>query len=252
MRNNLLMKKSLVFVLVFPLVAFFYCGGKRTTRTTQPEYKFTVNGVVVKDLSIGKDIAYFTVLRDSIAFDSALVRVGTDTVESRGGGVYAKEASYLFGFEDTVNITVSSAEDDFTVLFDAVIPGYFRITSINRRQVTAAQADNVVVTFNASANATGYFISVVRPDGSNGYTDRVLAIEIPNKGVLPDAFNPGGVFTQGTYLIYMVSYHKSFLRYPGRGFYLPAGLPEDGLTGAHGAIGAGVVAPLDSVEAVVE
>ena len=252
MRKNLFMKESLVFLLVFPLALFLYCSGKRTTRTTEPEYEFTINGAVVKDLSIAKDIAYFTILRDSVAFDSALVRVGTDTLESRGGGVYVKEASYLFGFEDTVKIRVSSAEDDFTLLYDAVIPGYFRITSINHKQVTAALADDVVVTFNASANATGYFISVVRPDGSDGYTDRVLADEIPNKSVLPDAFNPGDVFTQGTYLIYMVSYHKNFLRYPGRGFYLPAGLPEDGLTGAHGAIGAGVVAPLDSVEAVVQ
>ena len=250
MRKNVSMKKSLVFLLLFPLVMFFQCGGERTTRTTEPEYEFTINGAVVKDLSIGKDIAYFTVLRDLVAFDSAVVRVGTDTLESRGGGVYSEEASYLFGFEDSITITVSSAEDDFTLRFDAVIPGYFRITSINHRQVTAALADNVVVTFNASAHAWGYFISVVRPDGSNGYTDRVLADEIPHKSVLRDAFNPGDVFTQGTYLVYLVSYYESFLRYPGMEFYLPAGLPEDDLSGAFGTIGVGVVAPLDSVEAV--
>ncbi len=252
MRKNVFMKRSLVFLLLFPMVMFFYCGGKRTTRTTEPEYEFTINGVVVKDLSIGKDIAYFTILRDSVAFDSALIRVGTDTLESRGQGVYAKEASYLFGFEDAVTITVSSAEDDFSLRFDALIPGYFRITSINHRQVTAALADNVVVSFNASANASGYFISVVRPDGSNGYTDRILADEIPHKGVLRDAFYPGDVFTQGTYLMNLVSYYTSFLRYPGMGFYLPAGLPENDLTGAYGTIGVGVVAPLDSLEAVVQ
>jgi hypothetical protein len=252
MRKHLFMKKSLVFVLFFPLAFLFFCGGKRTTRPTEPEYEFTINGVVVKDLSIGKDIAYFTILRDSVAFDSALVKVGQDTIKSQGGGsgIYSKEASHLFDFGDALTITVSSAEDDFTLRFDAVIPGYFRITSINHRHVTAALADDVVVTFNASANASGYFISVVRPDGSNGYTDRILADEIPHKSVLRDAFNPGDVFTHGTYLIYLVSYYKSFLRYPGMGFYLPAGLPEDDLSGASGTIGVGVVAPLDSVEAV--
>ena len=40
------MKKSLVFVLFFPLAFLFFCGGKRTTRPTEPEYKFTINGVV--------------------------------------------------------------------------------------------------------------------------------------------------------------------------------------------------------------
>jgi len=251
MRKHLFMKKSLVFVLFFPLAFLFFCGGKRTTRPTEPEYEFTINGVVVKDLSIGKDIAYFTILRDSVAFDSALVKVDSDTLESQSGGVYSKEAPHLFGFEDAITITVSSAEDDFTLRFDAVIPGYFRITSINHRHVTAALADNVVVTFNASANASGYFISVVRPDGSNGYTDRILAEEIRDKKLPPDPFYIGDNFTTGTYLIYLVSYYKSFVRYPGMGFYLPAGLPEDDLSGASGTIGVGVVAPLDSVEAVV-
>lgn len=246
------MKKSLVFLLVFPLLLFFFCGGKRTTRPTKPKYEFTINGVVVKDLSLGKDIAYFTILRDSATFDSALVKVGQDTLISQGGGsgIYSEEASHLFDFGDTITITVSSAEDDFTLRFDAVIPGYFRITSINHRNVTAALADDVVVAFNASANASGYFISVVRPDGSNGYTDRIVADEIPHKSVLRDAFYPGDVFTHGTYPIYLVSYYKSFLRYPRMGFYLPAGLPEDELTGAYGTIGVGVVAPLDSVKAV--
>lgn len=250
MRENLFMKKSLVFLLIFLLALLSFCGGKRTTRPTEPEYEFTINGVVVKDLSIGKDIAYFTILRDSVDFDSAVVRVDADTLENQGYGIYSKEASHLFGFEEAITITVSSAEDDFTLRFDAVIPGYFRITSINHRNVTAALADGVAVTFSASANASGYFISVVRPDGSNGYTDRIVADEIPHKSVLRDAFYPGDVFTHGIYPIYLVSYYKSFLRYPGMGFYIPAGLPEDELTGAHGTIGVGVVAPLDSVEAV--
>lgn len=246
------MRKSLAFLLFLPLVLPLSCGGERTTRPSEPKYEFTINGVVVKDLSLGKDIAYFTILRDFVLFDSAVVKVGSDTLESQGGGsgVYSKEASHLFDFGDTLTITVSSAEDDFTLCFDAVIPGNFGIISINHRNVTAALADDVVVTFSASANASGYFISVVRPDGSNGYTDRIVADEIPHKSVLRDAFYPGDVFTHGTYPIYLVSYYKSFLWYPGMGFYLPAGLPEDELTGSYSTIGVGVVAPLDSVKAV--
>jgi hypothetical protein len=252
MRKSVFMKKSLIFLLLFPLVIFLHCGGKRTTRTSEPEYEFTINGVVVKDLTIGKDIAYFTVLRDSVAFDSAVVRVGVDTLESKGGGVYSEEASHLFDLGEVLGIAVSSAEDHFTLSFDAVVPGSFGITSINHRTVTAALADKVVVNFSASQNATGYFISVKRPDGSNGFTERILGEEIGYKNLPPDPFYVGDTFVGGTYLIYLVSYYKGFLRYPGMGFYLPAGLPDGDLAGAYGTIGVGVVAPLDSVEALVE
>lgn len=252
MRKKLFMKKSLVFLLVFPLILFFFCGGKRTTRTTEPKYKFTINGVVVKDLSLGTDIAYFTILRDSVAFDSALVKVGSDTLKSQGWGIYSKEAPHLFDFADAITITISSAADDFTLRFDAVIPGYFRMTSINHRNVTASLADQVAVNFNSSANASGYFISVIRPNGSNGYTDRVLAEEIGSKSLPRDPFYIGDNFTTGTYLIYLVSYYQSFSWYPAMEFYLPDGLPQDNISGANGTIGVGVVAPLDSVEAVIE
>jgi hypothetical protein len=257
MRNNLLMKKSLVFVLVFPLVAFFYCGGKRTTRTTQPEYKFTVNGVVVKDLSIGKDIAYFTVFRDSVAFDSALVRVGTDTLESKGGGVYAKEASYLFGFEDALTITVSSADDDFTAVFNVIVPGFFGITDItdvDDREVHSGDIPRVL--FTSSANASGYFVSVIKrnnTEGAEGHTDLIPWDNVGNYPIPATTFRRLETFVEGTYLIYLVAYHKSFVAYPPyMEFELPGGLPEDNISGANGTIGAGVVAPLDSVEAVVE
>jgi hypothetical protein len=257
MRENLFVKKSLAFLLLFPVVLFFHCGGKRTTRTTEPEYEFTINGVVVKDLSIGKDIAYFTLLRDSVAFDSALVRVGTDTLGSRGGGVYSKEASYLFGFEDALSITVSSAEDDFAVNLNLTIPGFFRITDItgiSGREVLSGQSPQIL--FSASADASGYFVSVVPRDnaeGAQGHTSLISWSGVGQYTIPVETFTDRlDDFTEGTYAIYLVAYNKSFVAYPSREFELPDGLPIDNISGADGTIGAGIVAPLDSLEAVVQ
>lgn len=255
MRKNAFMKKSLVFLLLFSLVLFFFCGGKRTTRTTEPEYEFTINGVVVKDLSLGKDIAYFTILRDSVAFDSALVKVGSDTLESEGEGLYSKEASHLFDFEGAITITVSSAEDDFAVDFNVIIPGFFRITDITDvvdREVHSGDVPRIL--FTSSANASGYFISVIKrnnTEGAKGHTALILWSDIGNYSIPADAFRDRVDFIEGTYLIYLIAYNKSFVAYPSMEFELPDGLPEGNISGANGTIGAGVVAPLDSVEAVV-
>jgi hypothetical protein len=251
MRKNLFMKRSLVFLLFLPLVLFFSCGGKTTTRPTQPKYKFTINGVVVKDLSLSKDIAYFTVLRDSTTFDSAVVKVGAYTLTSQGNGTYYKQASQLFNFGQNVSINISSPQDTFNLGTSVLMPGYFQITSKARDSVTSAQTNDVAMSFSLSSGASGYFKSIVKPDGSNGFTDVIPATEIPNTSIPRDAFYEGQTFVIGIYKIYLVAYRASFLVYPGMGFYLPSVLPTNNISSANGTIGAGVVAPLDSIKAVV-
>jgi hypothetical protein len=253
------MKRNLVFLLLFPLVLFFSCGGKTTTRPTKPKYKFTINGVVVKDLSIDKDIAYFTILRDSTAFDSALVMVDQDTIKSQGGGsgIYSEKASHLFGFEDTIVVRVSSAKDNFAVNFNDTVPGFFHITDITDiadREVHSGDIPRVL--FTSSANASGYFISVIKRDntqGALGHTALIPWDKIGNYSIPADAFGDRfGNFATGTYLIYLVAYNGSFVAYPPSiKFELPNDLPKDNIPGANGTTGAGVVAPLDSVKAVV-
>jgi len=247
MRKNLFMRKSLVFLLIFPMVLLSFCGGKRTTRPTKPKYKFTINGVVVKDLSLGKDVAYFTILRDSVDFDSAVVRVGSHTLSNQGNGTYYKEASQLFNFGQNISINISIPEDTFNLETSIVMPDYFHITSINYDSITSAQANDVAMSFSLSSNASGYFKSIVRPDGSNGFTELIPAIEIPNTSIPRAAF--GDPFITGIYKIYLVAYRASFLKYPVIAFYLPDGLPTHNISGADGTLGSGVVAPVDSIKA---
>ena len=255
MRKKLFMKKTVVFLLVFPLILFFSCGGERTTRPTESEYEFTINGVVVKDLSLGKDIAYFTVLRDSVAFDSALVKVGPYTLPSQGGGIYlgrASHPSYLFEFEDTVAITVSSPEEDLNFESYVVIPGFFQI--IAKVPDTVQSPDEfVALHFSAASNASGYFISVLKRnnvEGALGHTDLIPWDKIGNYPIPNTTFRDShDDYKTGIYLIYLIAYNKSFLAYPDMEFQLPEGLPKDNISDANGTIGAGVVAPLDSVKA---
>lgn len=226
------------------------CGGKVTTRTEEPEYEFTINGALVKDMDLGKDIACFTILRDSDPVTGAVVIVGSDTLADQGGGKYFKDASKLFDFGEHVLILISSSVDTFALTTSGQVPGSFQITSINPSPVTGARAEEVFVYGSSSAGAQGYFMNVIRPDGSNGYAGLVSLIDMIQGKRLPrDTFGEGGAFLTGTYKVYAVAYHGSFVSYPGMPFYLPDDLPTGNISGANGTIGAGVVARLKYLSA---
>ena len=236
--------------LVFLLGALlsFSCNGKTTTRTKPTNFQFTINGVLVKDRISSKDIAYFTILRDSVLFNGALVKVGADTIKSQGNGVYQKKATSLFNYGQNVLISISSIQDNFIMSTSILIPGSFQITSLNHSSIISGQTNDVTMNFSLSSNASGYFKSIIRPDGSNGYTHVIDAQEYGLTPIPADAFDIP-VYKTGTYKIYLVAYRSSFLNYSGMPFFLPIGLPVNNISGANGTIGAGVIAPLDSVKA---
>ena len=248
MKYFTVIKNGLVLFLL--IIVSLSCGGKVTTRTTPEEYKFTINGVVVKDMDLGKDIAYFSILRDGNPFEGAVVTVDSDTLVNQGNGNYDLEGYPLFGFGDNVSIHISSADDGFTLSTSVLMPGSFQITDINYTTITSAKADEVVIYFSLSENASGYFKSIVRPDGTNGYTALIPALEFRQTGIDRIAFGEEPEFITGTYQIILVSYRTSFVYYPAMEFYLPVGLPSGNISGANGTIGAGVVAPSASIEAV--
>jgi hypothetical protein len=232
---------------------FLSCGGKVITRTDSDEFEFTINGAVVKDMNLGKDIAYFAVLRDGDPFGGAVVTVGTDTLVNQGNGNYYLEGFPLFGFGETVSINISSPDDDFTLSASVLMPGSFQIKYFTPPIVTSDNAHLVKMYGSASAGANGYFASIIRPDGSSGHTGLISLSEMIEGKLLPrDTFGEGGDLIEGTYQVYAVSYHSSFLYYQGMEFFLPAGLPSDNISGANGTIGAGVIALSTTIEVVEE
>jgi hypothetical protein len=160
--------KALILFLL--IIFFFSCGGKVTTRPPSDDFEFTINGVVVKDMNSGKDIAYFSILRDGDPYAGAVVMVNSDTLENEGNGNYFLEGFPLFNYGQNVSINVSSTADDFDLSTSRQIPGSFEITDINHTTITSALSDDVRVSFSTSSGASGYFYSAVRPDGSDGFT----------------------------------------------------------------------------------
>jgi hypothetical protein len=237
-------------IILFGLTILLSCGGKITTRPKPEQNRFTIHGVLVKDLDSGKDFAYFNVLRDSIAFDGATVKVGSYTLTSQGGGDYYKERSPLFSFGQTVSVSVSSSVDNFNLSTSVIMPGTFQITSINHPTVTAFQSDEVVAYFTLSEKASGYFKSTVRPDGSNGHTVLIPALDYGQTSIDRSAFYEGDTFVTGTYQVFLVAYNASFVSYPDMPFFLPDGLPQGNLSGANGTVGAGVIAASATIQAL--
>ncbi|MGB2804822.1 MAG: hypothetical protein WBD64_08015 [Candidatus Zixiibacteriota bacterium] len=241
--------KALVLFLL--IIFFFSCGGKVTTRPDDDEHEFTINGVVVKDMNLEKDIAYFAILKSGDPFDGAVVEVGSDTLESEGNGNYFLDGFPLFSYGQNVSISVSSAADEFNLSTSRQIPGSFQITDINHTTITSAQTHLVRVSYSISTGASGYFYSVVRPDGSDGFTTVIEPDQFGDTPIQRDAFyDELDSLITGTYQLTLVAYSSSFVYYPSMEFYLPGGLPSGNLSGANGTIGVGVVAASASIEAV--
>lgn len=246
--SSVAMKALILFLLI---IFFFSCGGEVIVRPPPGEHVFTVNGVVVKDMNSGKDIAYFAVLRSGDPFEGAVVKVNSDTLDNQGNGNYYLDGFPLFDYGQTVLINISSAADDFNLSTSRQMPGSFEITGINPDPVRASVAEDVKLYGTASVGAKGYFTSVIRPDGSDGYTGLIPLGEISQGAEIPrSTFGEGGAFIEGTYQVYAVAYDGGFVYYPGMEFNLPAGLPSGNLSGANGTVGAGVVAASASMEAV--
>jgi hypothetical protein len=240
--------KALILFLL--IIFFFSCGGEVIVRPPPGEHEFTVNGVVVKDMNSGKDIAYFAVLRNGDPFDGAVVKVNSDTLDNQGNGNYYLDGFPLFNYGQNVSISISSAADEFSLITSRQIPGSFEITDINPDPVRSSVAEDVKLYGTASVGAKGYFTSVIRPDGGDGYTGLISLGEITQGAEIPrSTFGEGGAFITGTYQFYAVAYDGGFVYYPGMEFNLPAGLPSGNLSGASGTIGAGVVAASASIEA---
>ena len=246
--------KSIGLVVLLGILLSLSCNGKVTTRPEQTNYRFTINGVVVKDIDLNKDIIYLEVLRDSVTFDSAAVIVGKYTIANQGNGIYRKEASNLFNFGQSISISITCAKDNFSLTASRTIPGNFHINELPLDGDTLDPAgEEVHMTWTPSSGASGYFYSVVKPDTTPGVVGYAHLDDLNDRAetIPPQAFRTSqGTLVEGRYDVYVVSYYRSFTNYQGMVFELPAGLPNDTLENANGIIGAGVVASKKRISVV--
>ncbi|MCJ7508146.1 MAG: hypothetical protein MUO85_05370 [candidate division Zixibacteria bacterium] len=240
------MKNVSIFLVVgLCLLLFIGCANKPVSPVST--YKFTIDGVLVKDMNLMQDIAYFIVQRDSLPFDSADVIVEGDTLESYGSGEYYLVGPFTtFHPNDTLDITITSESDSVTFTKKIIMPDTFRITDIAPGRLNPGGGSSVIY-WTASQYASGYFVVVSNPPavGHNALVDYNSTQEEILQSAFQDIHNN---VIPGIYSVYVVSYRESFLLYDPY-FDLPNGLPRDNLQfyEANGTIGAGVIAPKDSI-----
>lgn len=251
---RILIDKKALIVLALCLMISLSCGGKVTTRTPPSEYRFTINGVVVKDKNLDKDFAYFNIMRDSDPFDGAVVKAGAHTLTSQGNGDYYKEDSPLFSYGQSVSATFSYSGDDFSTQASLVMPGNFNLNplSLPGDSLNPGGAE-VTVTWGAAAGASGYVLSLVTPNvvpSAVGFNAIVKGLE---KTIPVEAFRTTqGNLVEGVYEVYLVAYYGSFPEFPDITFQLPEGLPTGNISDANGTAGAGVIAAKKRIRVTVE
>jgi hypothetical protein len=240
-------------ILFLCMTLSFSCGGKVTTRTEDEQQEFTINGVVVKDRNLEKDFVYVNVLRNSEPYQGAMVQAGAHILTNQGGGNYYKEGPSLFTFGQNVSVTVT-CPDDFTLAASVVMPGNFSIVSLPANDTLNAGGHSVAVTWNPSAQSSGYFLSVAKPGAVPGTVGYAARDENKDRAetIPPDAFRDGLTLVEGLYEVYVIAYYGGFPAYPEMPFELPDGLPTGNINGANGTMGAGVIAEKARIRVTTE
>jgi hypothetical protein len=190
------------------------------------------------------DFVEFNILKDSSPYDSAMITVNDDTIPNTGNGIYC---SYMVELvpKSAHSVKVVCPNHNFSLSRYINVPDTFHITDILPSRQNPG-GDTTYIYWTASQYNAGCFVVVSHPPAA-GHNERVnysSAMET----ILPSAFRSSrtDILIEGTYSVYVVSYCESFLLY---NFYFnfPYGLPKDNLSGAKGTIGAGVIAPKDSI-----
>jgi len=236
------MKRSILLIWIAILLISFSCEKKPIGPITQKP-TFTIYGVVVKDLNVSKDIAYFTVSRNDTLYNGATVKVGSKVIPNSGTGTFYQEFSDTTFHSLTTYIdSIISSFDTVSIAFSFAMPNLFS-ASINPADSVNENGLAVDVTWTTSDSTTAYIISVVKGDTIPGAVLYEAVVTGPLTTIPQDAFRKAnGDVVSGLYWVYMVAYNKSFVGYPNMPFTLPSNLPANNILGAKGTIGAGVTA----------
>jgi len=240
------MKKISILVLAgLCLFLFLRCGNGVISPETG--HQFIINGALVKNMTYNQDVIEFTIRRDSVLFNSAIVTVEKDTIASYGYGRYFRvtPADKLHP-KDTLNIVVSFPSDSVTFTKDIIMPDTFHITDILPNYQNPNGQNTMLIYWTASQYASGYFVVVSNPPAVGH--NQLVSYNYTMETIDPSAFttSQGGI-VYGTYSVYVASYKESFISYTGIPFSLPSGLPSGNVNGASGTIGVGVISPKDSI-----
>ena len=248
------MRSFLVLIGIFILV---FGGCEKGKKVTPPEeHTFQIEGVVVRDLNTRMDIASVSVQRDEEPFQEAQVKVNGHLLDQRDTtGTYWLTEGGLFTPLSPCSLSVFSEPDSYTVEALAVMPGDFGIDYLYPSPILRA-GESLQVVWTASDSAKGYFVSVVGLEEAKEARGDAKISEHNKREITitSDAFRKEGTteLLPGPYVVWVVAYNRSFVRYHEIPFQIPDGLPEGNVGKDEGTFGAGVIAVTDTIWVVSE
>ena len=209
---------------------------------------FTIDMILIRNLSTGKNQVDAYLERDGAAFSDAVITVGDVNVPVMGGGLYFVESA-SFPLPSGLNIIkFESTEDEYLATTSIQIPADFGLTNVNPRYNSGA--DNVFLEWSASGGATNYVLAVATLNVDDGTTPlRLILPSSTSQYVVPDTTfeNFAGDPVPSIYYIYLIAYNEGFGPYSGIKFQVPEGLPEKTIIDPAGTLRFGTVAALDSI-----
>jgi len=233
-------------------------GCEEGKKITPPEERtFQIEGVVVRDLNTGMDIASVSVERDGEPFQEAQVKVNNyqlDQIDTTG--VYYRMDEDLFISFSPCSLFVFSEPDSYMVEGSAVMPADFEIDTISHQNYIYGSTPRPTVEWTISDSVRGYFISVVgvgKADSAKGFT-QISPYNQRSASILLETFWREGTNNplSGPYVVWVVAYNRSFVSYHDIPFPIPDGLPEGNVGKNEGTFGAGVIAVTDTIWVILE
>jgi hypothetical protein len=242
-------KFSLESMVLLLALLIFSCDKRASVTRSRPEISFSVDMVVVEDLSQRRSVAEAEFRRNGSLFDDAAISVRGSALTSEGSGSYFSQSPALNLSTGVNQLAFISENDSYHETVAVVLPDSFGTTDVFPRDNHDAQ--EVLVNWSHSNAATRYLLVVVSRNYPADNTTPFMAVygSTVNSAIVPDTTfeDPDGFIVDGIYSIYIVAFNQGFGEYDGIPFPLPLGLPQQRISEPSGYLRYGTVAPLDSI-----
>ncbi|GAG33000.1 unnamed protein product, partial [marine sediment metagenome] len=186
------------------------------------------------------------ILRDSIPYTSADVRVNSYPVSHQSEGIYI-DSDYGLLIEGDNQLRIIINEDNFNKVLHFTIPDSFRVIDISRHNPGAYDR---FIRWSQSPQALNFYLALRHKDyDQHGVEQYSATIASPQYywNIPTQAFRTPDLFiVTGIYYLYIVGYTSGLTSFEGAGFTIPSGDEGSGIPGIPGNFSTGLLAPVDS------
>lgn len=238
------------------------CSFKGGPTQPIPSHAYQLNGVAVRDMNSNVEQVFVSFKRDTLAFDSALIKFDNVVLTSLGQGYYrAQTPAISLKANISYTISVSYPKDNLDFSMPVIVPDTFSIDSSSldalERLYRGGKNSAISIEWSPSLNAEGYMVAAIPqdPNAPNYYSAAILGDAVLGATIPPTGFYDPNADTlvTGLYLLYAASYRETFSDYPDLPFPLPAGLSDNiALQKMKGRFGASTIARYDTIRVTTQ